>query len=185
VADGRTWSAAVANTTGGIQKWEKSGGSFGLSPTRVLKPDPGSTNGALYLTVDFGPANPVIYAAVIGASQNSLVRIVDDGSNSGAGTSTVIATAGPNQQFRGIRFGPSAIPPAPVLSPSLPGAGTTGVTVSWSSVSGATYRLDYKDSLTALAWTPLSTNIATGATTSYIDTTSPAPTNRFYRVVIP
>jgi hypothetical protein len=182
VADGRNWNATVAKSTGGIQKWVNSSG-FGASPTRVLKPNPNSNVGALYLTVDFSQANPVVYAATIGADQNSLVRIVDDGSNSGAGTATVLATVGPNQQYRGIRFGPAI--PAPVLSGNLPGAGSTSVTVSWSSVSNVVYRLDYKDNLTAAVWTPLSTNTATGPTTSFVDTSSPAPTNRFYRVVIP
>jgi len=182
VADGRNWNSTVAKSTGGIQKWENIGG-FGATPTRVLKPDPNSNAGALYLTVDFSQANPVIYANTIGASQNSLVRIVDDGSNSGAGTAIVLATAGPNQQLRGIRFGPAF--PAPVLSGNLPGAGSTSVTVSWSSVSNVIYRLDYKDSLTAAVWTPLSTNTATGPTASFVDTSSPAPAIRFYRVVMP
>jgi hypothetical protein len=185
VADGRNWSTTIANTTGGIQKWVKSGGVFPVSPTAILRPESTSSSGALYLTVDFGQANPIIYATVIGASQNNLVRIVDDGSNGGAGTSTVLATAGLNQEFRGIRFGPLATPPAPVLSASLPGAGSTSVTVSWSSVAGVTYRLDYKDDLSASLWTPLVTNTASGSTTSYVDTTNPAPVHRFYRVAIP
>jgi len=151
-----------------------------------LRPDPGTNVGALYMTADFSGPNPVIYATTVGApvgSPNKLVKIIDDGSNSGAGTSTVIASAGPNQQYRGVRFGPSN--PRPVLSSVLPGAGTTSVSVSWSSVSGTVYRLEYKDDLNAGSWTALSTNTATNSITTVIDTSSPAPAKRFYRVAVP
>ena len=184
IADGRNWSATLANTNGGIQVYTNNG-SGGYPIARLLKPDPSSALGALYVTVDYSQVNPVVYATTIGQITNKLVRIVDDGSNSGAGTATVLATAGPNQEFRGIRFGPSASVLRPVLSPTLPGAGSTSVTVSWSSVSGVVYRLDYKDTLTASGWTALVTNTATNSTTSFIDTSSPAPTSRFYRVALP
>jgi hypothetical protein len=184
IADGRNWASTMLNTNGGIQVYTNDG--FGGYPlARVLKPDPSGTEGALYVTVDYSQANPVVYATTIGQTQNKLVSIVDDGSNSGAGTATLLATAGPNQEFRGIRFGLSSSVPAPVLNPALPGAGSTSVTVSWSSVSGTVYRLDYRDELSVAGWTPISTNTATNSTTSFTDTTSPAPTSRFYRVAIP
>jgi hypothetical protein len=187
LADGRLWVPNTpAKTVGGIQKWVNSGGGFGTDPVAVLRPDPGTNVGALYMTADFSGPNPVIYATTVGAplgSPNKLIKVIDDGSNSGAGTSTVLATAGPNQQFRGVRFGPSN--PRPVLSSVLPGAGSTSVSVSWSSVSGTVYRLEYKDDLNAVSWTPLSTNTATSGTTTVIDTSSPAPVKRFYRVAVP
>jgi hypothetical protein len=111
IADGRNWLAWAdppinMKTNGGIQVYTNNG-SGGYPIARVLKPDPNSTVGALYMTVDYSQANPVVYATTIGTNENKLVKIVDDLSNSGAGTATVLATAGFNQEFRGVRFGPS------------------------------------------------------------------------------
>jgi hypothetical protein len=49
-----------------------------------------------------------IYAATYGAAGNSLVEILDNGASSAP---TVLATAGPNQALRGVRFGPALVPP--------------------------------------------------------------------------
>lgn len=56
-------------------------------------------------------------------------------------------------------------------------------TISWQSEAGATYTIQYTDTLTANSWTNLKTGQASGgATTSYTDTTTPLPAHRFYRV---
>ena len=66
---------------------------------------------------------------------------------------------------------------------SLTGAGTSSVTLTWSSVSNFNYRALYASSL-AGPWTPLTADIhATNATTSAIDP-SPAIAQRFYRVMV-
>jgi hypothetical protein len=70
---------------------------------KVLRADPATTIGTMYLTVDFSANPPVIYAVTTafgaGLDQNELVKIVDDGSSSGV--ATVLATTGPNLCFRG------------------------------------------------------------------------------------
>ncbi len=56
--------------------------------------------------------------------------------------------------------------------------------LTWTSESGRRYTVDYSDSLRTGQWNPLQTDIvATGATTTFLDTTIPAQTPvRFYRV---
>ena len=75
-------------------------------------------------------------------------------------------------------------PPAPTVSSTIAGAGTANATISWSSVNGANYQVQYKNDLNAPSWTPLGNVTASGATASFNDTTGPT-TNRFYRVVVP
>ena len=57
-----------------------------------------------YLTVDYSGASPVLY---VDTADGQLYKIVDTGAASPA---TLIAASGPNQLFKGIRFGPSANP---------------------------------------------------------------------------
>ena len=64
-------------------------------------------------------------------------------------------------------------------------AGDGTIQLIWNSVSGITYRVQYKDSLTNPNWSNLGGAItATGATTSATDFPGSNPT-RFYRVIIP
>ncbi len=59
------------------------------------------------------------------------------------------------------------------------------IKLTWDSVSGVTYRLQYTASLTLPSWINLGTTItATGTTTSATDFPD-SNTQRFYRVVIP
>jgi hypothetical protein len=159
VADGRNWSSSVTLTNGGIQKWDVSAGTP-AQPIQLLKPDPDSSLGALYVTVDFSHANPILYATTVGASQNKLVKIVDDGSNSGAGTATVLATCGPNQEFRGVRFGPSLTAPASVTITNIINNGNGTVTINYTGGSGASFTLMKTTNLnvTRDAWTPVGAN---------------------------
>jgi hypothetical protein len=62
---------------------------------------------------------------------------------------------------------------------------TNGVaTVTWTSVAGNYYRLQYKDSLTATNWTDVTPDVqATGQTTSTTNVLGGA-TQRFYRVML-
>jgi hypothetical protein len=54
----------------------------------------------------------------------------------------------------------------------------------WSAASGKTYRVQSKDSLET-AWQDLSIGISiTGTQGSASDSTAPASSNRFYRVVV-
>ena len=77
--------------------------------------------------------------------------------------------------------GPNVIPSSPVLTASV--TGTSTVTLSWTTLTGVSYELDYRNSLTN-AWKPLSTTIATSTNlTKTVDISS--LTQRYYRVTIP
>ncbi|MDW8310935.1 MAG: hypothetical protein RMK20_16305, partial [Verrucomicrobiales bacterium] len=70
-------------------------------------------------------------------------------------------------------------------SPVIPGAGTTNAQLSWSSVTGATYTVQYKSNLNQVGWLNLTTLVATGTNTTIVDNTFPVPPQRFYRIVSP
>jgi YD repeat-containing protein len=58
------------------------------------------------------------------------------------------------------------------------------VTVTWQSVTGKTYALEYKDQLDDANWMRVTGEVtAQGATASKVDSSSTGPT-RFYRVVV-
>ena len=81
-----------------------------------------------------------------------------------------------------LNFTPGA-PPLPEFS-SLAGAGTTSVTINLGGlIKGATYLVQYKDDLNDTDWSILGSVTAAGSTASIIDTTSPAPAQRFFRIV--
>jgi hypothetical protein len=67
------------------------------------------------LAVNYSGVTPVIYVDTGEASFNRLMAIVDTGTNA---TPVTLATAGINQLFKGIRFGPvaSAVIAPPTLS---------------------------------------------------------------------
>lgn len=102
-------SAGIANG-GGIQRWQFDGGSWSLVYTLAN----GFPAGAYYVAADFSGPNPVVYAVTTEASNNALVRVEDTGAGS---IGSVLAHAGANQTFRGIRMGPAA--PASAASPML------------------------------------------------------------------
>ena len=65
--------------------------------------------------------------------------------------------------------------------PAAPNGGQ--VTITWQSVAGKTYALEYKDSLDDPTWMRVTGEVAAqGATASKVDPSSPGPA-RFYRVV--
>jgi hypothetical protein len=62
---------------------------------------------------------------------------------------------------------------------------TNGVfTITWSSVAGQTYRVQYKNNLTDPSWTDLPPDVtATGPTASATDVVGSLP-QRFYRLFV-
>ena len=65
----------------------------------------------------------------------------------------------------------------------LSGTAFGGITINWSAVSGATYRVQFKASLTDSNWAPLMPDtLATGSTATFVDHPNGAA-QRFYRVL--
>jgi hypothetical protein len=126
IADDESFSTSAGN--GGIERWDNQGGTYVLSYT--LSTGGNSLGGARCLTVDFsangswgpGANGAVIYATTTEGLTNKIVRIVDNGPDSPA---TIIATAGPNQLYRGMRFGPTPTAPVTIINP--PQSKTVGV----------------------------------------------------------
>ena len=66
-----------------------------------------------------------------------------------------------------------------------PAVGTGSVTVQWSAVSGKTYRLQFKNSLSDVSWSNIAGDVtASGATVTKVDSAATNPSGRFYRVLL-
>lgn len=108
--DGNTIYLADDGGSGGgsgVQKWHFDGSSW--SQQYILN----SGVGARYVAVDYSGVNPIVFAVTTEDGNNTIVRIVDTGAGA---TGTMIANAGVNQNFRGIRFGPKT---ATLARPSI------------------------------------------------------------------
>jgi hypothetical protein len=105
---------SASSSGGGIQRWDLSGGVYSLSYT-LTDPTSYGTNGVRSLVVNWGTATTwgpgangaIIFATTAEASSNRLITVTDNGSGSAP---TLLATAYPNEVFRGIRFGPAVVP---------------------------------------------------------------------------
>jgi hypothetical protein len=111
IADDDNFTSSTG--AGGIERWDNNGSAWVFNYTLGT----GTGNwGARGLTVDFShfpgggssARGAIVYATTAESSTNRLIQIAD---SSGAGSPvTVLATAGPSQVFRGVRFGPSSYP---------------------------------------------------------------------------
>jgi hypothetical protein len=157
VADSR------ATPNGGIQRWQFDTNSSTWSLAYTLTD--GMPNGAYYVTADFSGANPVVYAVTSEDSNNRLLHFTDTG---GSSTSTTLAYAGVNQNFRGIRFGPGESPVVsrPTLSITPDGP---NVVLQWAGAfvlqSSTNVTGSYSD-VVPTATSPY-TNATTGATRAF------------------
>jgi len=79
-----------------------------------------------------------------------------------------------------LSYVPSATAPRPIIDNYITGAGTTNATIRWSSVSGASYQVQYKNDLNDTSWNILGSVSATGSTASIIDTDNPPAAMRFF-----
>ena len=71
-------------------------------------------------------------------------------------------------------------PPLPAITFSKTG---TAVTFTLSVLPNFRYRVEYKDNLSAVTWTPLGASVvATGTTLQFTDPNAPGP-QRFYRAI--
>jgi hypothetical protein len=126
--------AGASNTNvPGIQKWTyQPGSSNGVYQYTIPV---GASLGVRHFTADFSVNPPMFYAVTCGASNttaglnNSIVRVQDNGPSSIP--TTIVAAAGANMGYRGIRFGPVVDAPAFL---SQPGNSTnaTGSTVTFA-----------------------------------------------------
>jgi hypothetical protein len=168
-------TAYVADDTlagrGGVQRWDSSGGSWGLSYVFA-----GLTNaGARGLAVDFSGAQPVLYATTAESATNRLVTLVDEGPASAVIT---LVTAGPNQLYRGVAFTPEADIVPLIFNAAR---GTNSFRLSWTALIGRSYTLESADNLISPNWLPVTNLVATGPIACATDT-APASAARFYRV---
>jgi hypothetical protein len=58
-----------------------------------------------------------------------------------------------------------------------------GVILSWSTIGGHRYQVEFKNDLDASPWTPLGEEVSAVDTTSSTTDTAPVVNHRFYRVV--
>jgi hypothetical protein len=104
----------VGTGQGGIKRWdfETNAQAWSLTYTIATPATGAGNNGPDGMVADFSgfqgggaaAVGAVIYLTTGEATQNQLVKVVDNGISSQ--TITTLVTAGPNQVLRGIRFGP-------------------------------------------------------------------------------
>jgi hypothetical protein len=98
-----------------------------------------------------------------------------------AGSYEVIGTINELNYVGSVANTLTVIAPEPIVL-SLNVASPGEVIVSWNSVSNLTYRLQYKDDLSAATWTDLLPDItATGVTSSATNSVGSQP-QRFYQI---
>ena len=103
---------------------------------------------------------------------------------SGPSTSTTNVLGGALQRFYRVRLGTAtgAMPPvpAPQITAIVPGGGE--VVVTWSSVSGHFYRLQYNDDLSTTNWTDALPEVTAAGAASSATNSVAGVDKRFYRV---
>jgi len=152
---------------GGIQRWDDNAFTY------TLATGTGSTVGGHGLVVDFSSftgggatgLGAVLYATTTESVSNRLVRVTDNGAGAVAST---LRTAGPNQAYRGLTFGPTAAPLG-IASQPQDHASYTGGTVTFSV--GASGDLPF-----AYQWKFFGTNLP-GATQSSMTITNAQAAN--------
>ena len=142
-----TGTIIYLGTSIGVMRYQFDGSNWNFAYTLTV----GATR---YVTADFSGPLPVIYVTTSESSFNRVLQVVD---NSGSATVTTLATAGVNQNLRGIRFGPDATAAPAVIT----------LTRNGSNLS--------------LTWDPpyslqSSTDVA-GTFTNVVGATSPYPIN--------
>ena len=155
---------------GGIQRWDFNGTAWNLSYTLPIAGSGSGGQGPRYVTADFRGSSPVVYVTSNDGTfdNNRVVKVVDTGSGS---TGTPLTFAGPNETFRGIRFGP--IPDTVVARPTLLFSRSGGnLILSWSSAF-------HLQSATNAIGTY--TNVPSGTSSPFTNSTS-SPSKMFFRL---
>ena len=173
-----TSGSNVGAGLGGIQRWDKADGVWSFTyyfPTPVTTTT--GNNGPDGVAVDFsgftgGGASgvgAVVYATTGEATANNLIKLVDMGAGSPV---VVVATAGPNQVMRGIRFAPVADAVSIAVQPqnqSAPAGGTATFSVVATGSAPFSYQWSFKNAPIADATqsTLILTNVQAGSAGSY------------------
>jgi hypothetical protein len=122
------------------------------------------------------------YGGVFNTNNYRLDTTAFSGAVAGAGIFT-LTVAGGNLHviYTTTYVAPPPVPPSPVLSGTIAGAGTACATLSWSSTNGVSYDVQYITNIAQTNWLPLGTYAGTGANTTCQDTNGPWP-QCFYRI---
>lgn len=116
IADSSPQNSGFTSAGGGIDRLDLVGATYQYQYTLQDTTVAGATNGFRGLTVYFPPnitqwgqgaEGAQLYATTAEVTTNRIVVFTDNGQGS---TDTLLATAGPNQFYRGIRFGPAYLP---------------------------------------------------------------------------
>jgi len=102
-----------------------------------------------------------------------------------AGSDTVVDTDGDGMSDDAeAKFGTNPNSPTSRVIVTATRNGSNQPVLGWPSVHGGQYRVEYRDAFgVGTDWQTLSTITASAASASATDTTIPAPTKRFYRIV--
>jgi hypothetical protein len=94
---------------------------------------------------------------------------------------TTLATAGVNQIFRGVVLTPDA-----AANPTIFDAAnnTNGFVITWTALLNRNYTVQWTDNLATTNWITLTNLTSTLPVVTVTDTTPPASTNRFYRIIL-
>jgi len=100
------------------------------------------------------------------------------------GTNTILQFGARNDNAAGFdALDDVTLIPIPSPNPGIARAGADAVSLTWNSLSGLVYQVQYSTNLLSPNWSNLATNTATGPTLSVTNTVSPIP-RRFYRVLL-
>jgi len=169
---------ASANGALAITNWTL----VGTMSEQPLNNGTGNSYYSINVTPSASPTYYLVGKATSGPYQPPIpVTILTGNDSTGyvvAGTNVTITSAGV------LALPSGAVTPPPVISPKIVNAGVGNAIVSWSSVSGAGYTLQYKTNLNQATWTTFGSTTANGTNTSLTDTTG-AHNLRFYRVTSP
>ncbi|HTN18724.1 MAG TPA: T9SS type A sorting domain-containing protein, partial [Chitinophagaceae bacterium] len=120
-------------STGGIQKWTKSGSTWSLAYTLGTGT---ASIGAYGLVVDYSGSVPVLYATTLESTGNRVIKIVDNGTLPSAVVTTLVA-ASSGVYYKGITFAPVAsgtpVVNLTVSSDTASEAGASVITVTANS----------------------------------------------------
>jgi hypothetical protein len=139
------------SSTGGIERWEFSGGTW----TNLYTLSSGVAGiGARSLTVDFNGARPFICAVTAEMAANRLIAITDTGA---ASVAVTLASCPANEWFRAVKFAPAL---SPSLAAELSAPALAGGQFSFNVAGVAGYQYVIEASADLMNWLPLQTNTA-------------------------